>query len=180
VGNVPNAPGWIRGVPPFALEYADTGQDEDMLASKIADLLAAGTRLIWVVRLAGARRVEVHEPGKPMRVALPGEELRAPGVLRNPVRVEALYDRDAAFDAALRNLLQHHGYESLEQVREQGDKQGQLARARTSLRKVLAVRGLRLSAAHERRIDACDDLAKLETWLETAVVAPSIDEVLGG
>ncbi|KOR27627.1 hypothetical protein TI05_13475, partial [Achromatium sp. WMS3] len=28
VGNVPNAPGWVAGVPPLAVEYADTGQNE--------------------------------------------------------------------------------------------------------------------------------------------------------
>ena len=28
VGNVPKQPGWVEGVPPLAVEYADTGQDE--------------------------------------------------------------------------------------------------------------------------------------------------------
>ncbi|MBI4705912.1 MAG: Uma2 family endonuclease, partial [Deltaproteobacteria bacterium] len=65
VGNVPDAPGWIRGVPALAVEYADTGQNEDDLAQKIDELLAAGTKLVWVVRLAGARRVEVHQQGNP-------------------------------------------------------------------------------------------------------------------
>ena len=44
-------------------------------------------------RLTGPRRVEVHEPGKRFRKVLPGKMLTAPGVLQNPVRVEALYDR---------------------------------------------------------------------------------------
>lgn len=38
VGNVPDAPGWIEGVPPLAVEYADTGQDEKELATKISEL----------------------------------------------------------------------------------------------------------------------------------------------
>jgi len=124
VGNVPAEAGWIRGAPPLAVEYADVGQDEDELRAKIAELLAAGTRHLWVVRLSGARRVEVHEPGQRMRMALPGDELRAPGVLRNPVRVEALYDPKASMDATLRNLLQRAGYEDLEQVREEGRAEG--------------------------------------------------------
>jgi hypothetical protein len=33
---------------------------EQELAVKIAHLLAGGTRLLWVVRLVGLRRVEVH------------------------------------------------------------------------------------------------------------------------
>jgi len=126
VGNVPAEPGWIQGVPPLAVEYADTGQDEAELRAKIDDLLRGGTKYLWVVRLAGPRRVEVYEQGKPMRMALPGEELRAPGVLRNPVKVEALYDREAAMEATLRNLLQRAGYGSLDEVFAKGEAKGKV------------------------------------------------------
>lgn len=43
IGNVPDTPGWVAGVPPLALKYADTGQEEAVLTQKIADLLGAGT-----------------------------------------------------------------------------------------------------------------------------------------
>jgi hypothetical protein len=59
-----------------------------------------------------------------MRIALPGEELTAPGVLRNPVRVEALWDPEASMEATLRNLLQRAGYDSIDHVREQGREEG--------------------------------------------------------
>ena len=79
VGNVTDAPGWVTGAaPPLAVEYTDTGHDEAELAAKITDLLSAGTRLLWVVRLVGPRRVEVHTPGAPMRLAYPGEALEHP------------------------------------------------------------------------------------------------------
>jgi hypothetical protein len=52
VGNVADAPGWVPGAPPLALEYADGGQDEAELTSKVRDLLSWGTRCVWVVRLA--------------------------------------------------------------------------------------------------------------------------------
>jgi len=107
-------PGWVPGAPLLAVEYVDTGWDEGELADKIQDLLEAGTRLFWVVRLNDPRRVEVHQPGKAMTIAKPGEELRAPGILANPVRVEALYDPEVAREATLRNLLQRRGYDSLE------------------------------------------------------------------
>ena len=81
VGNVPDRPGWVKGAPDLAIEYADVGQDELDLKRKIADLLSAGTRFLWVVRLTGLRRVEVHEPGKRMRTALPGDVLTAPGMV---------------------------------------------------------------------------------------------------
>src|SRR5580692_11204263 len=90
VGNVPDKPGWVQGAPDLAIEYADVGQDEDKLREKIVDLLAAGTKYLWVVHLTGPRRVEVHEPGKRARTVLPGKLLTAPGVLKNAVRVEAL------------------------------------------------------------------------------------------
>ena len=127
VGNVPDHPGWVSGAPPLAVEYADTGQDEQDLQEKIRTLLGAGTRYVWVVRLTGLRRVEVYEPNAPLYLAYPGQYLEAPGVLANPVLVEALYDPDAAHEAALSNLLQRHGYADLEAVREEGREQGELA-----------------------------------------------------
>ncbi len=124
VGNVPDAPGWVRGVPPLAVEYADVGQDEADLKDKIRTLLDAGTLQVWVVRLNGPRRVEVHRPGLPRTLVYPGEWLAAPGVLRNPVPVEALYDPRAAEESALRNLLQRLGYEDLEAVRRGAREEG--------------------------------------------------------
>lgn len=87
VAEMPDHPGWVQGAPPLAVEYADIGQDEETLAAKIQDLLAAGTLFFWVVRLTDLRRVEVHQPEKAMTIANPGEELRAPGVLANPMPV---------------------------------------------------------------------------------------------
>ena len=112
--------GWIQGVPPLAIEYASRGQDEAALQQKITELLSHGTRYVWVVRLTGPRRVEIHTPGTALRVASPGETLTAPGVLRNPVPVEALYDREAGRAATLRNLLQREGYADLDAVLEEG------------------------------------------------------------
>lgn len=126
VGNVPDQPGWVEGAPPLAVEYADTGQDEQDLRDKIETLLGAGTRYVWVVRMAGPRRVEVHEPGKPARTVRHGERIEAPGVLRNPLPVEALYDPNVARTTALRNLLQRHGYADLGEVKEEGRAQGRI------------------------------------------------------
>jgi len=128
VGNVPDEPGWMNGVPPLAVEYADVGQDEADLQVTIRTLLDAGTRFIWVVRLTGVRRVEVHQPQAPFVLAYPGQSLEAPGVLSNPVPLEALYDPDAAHEAALRNLLQRRGYLDLDAVLEEGREEGELAR----------------------------------------------------
>ena len=174
IGNVPDTPGWVLGAPDLAIEYADVGQDEDGLAKKIRDLLEAGTKLVWVVRLVGPRRVEVHRRGEPLQIAWPGERLQAPGILKNPVLVESLYDREHAEQATLINLLQRQGYESLDAVREEG----RLVEARAALRRVLARRGLAPSAPDEARIDGCADLPTLAGWLDAAIVAASAAEAL--
>lgn len=124
VGNVPDEPGWVAGAPPLAVEYADSGQDERDLQDKIGNLLSAGTRFVWVVRLTGTRRIEVYEPGKPHYLAYPGSHLEAPGVLQNPVAVEALYDSDVAHETALSNLLQRRGYANLDAVRQESRSEG--------------------------------------------------------
>jgi hypothetical protein len=164
VGDIPDAPGWVRGVPRLALEYADTGQDEGELADRIRDLLSRGTELIWVVRMIGPRRVEVHQQGKTPRTIEDGKLLEAPGILRNAVPVSALYDRTSAHQAVLRNLLQRQGYESLDEVRAEGKAEGKAL----AIIAVLGSRGLVLPAAQHARILATTDEATLDRWLGRA------------
>jgi Uma2 family endonuclease len=178
VGNVPDKLGWIPGVPPLALEYASIGQDEGALQIKIGDFLAAGTQLVWVVRLVGPRRVEVYEPGKPVRTLGPGEELTAPGILRNSVPVEALYDRRAAHEVTLRNLLQRRGYSSLDAVLEEGRKEGVAEGRASAVLAVLQARGIAVPEAERARILSCRDLAQLDAWLQRAASAGSFSDVL--
>lgn len=176
VGNVPNTPGWVQGAPPLAVEYADTGQDENELAIKISELLAAGTRVVWVVRLSGPRRVEVHENGQEPRLVGPGEELTAPGILQNPVPVEALYDRQAAHAVTFRNLLQRQGYRDLDEVRNEGQQQA----LRDSIFNVLQARGLAVNDAARFALAAIDDLSALRRLLTRAATASTADEVFAG
>jgi hypothetical protein len=96
-----------------------------------------------------------------MRTLLPGEELTAPGILRNPVPVEALYDRAAGHRAVLRNLLQREGYASIEAIRAAGIEQG-IAR---SILALLEDRGLRIDAAVRGRTLQCRDPDELQRWL---------------
>ena len=177
VGNVPDAPGWIQGAPPLAVEYADTGQDEKELVTKISELFAAGTKLVWVIRLVGLRRVEVHEPGRKMRTVLPGEELAAPGVLRNPVPVEALYDRQAAHEVTLRNLLQRQGYQDLDEVRTEGREEGVLAGLRRSIVR-LWEQGLGpMPEEIRRKLEAIADVDRLDNVLAQVSRAELADDV---
>jgi len=83
---------WIQ-VPGFSESFFSIrGQDETDLKIKIRKLLAAGARYVWVVRLIGPHRVEVYAKDEPMRLFSIGDTLEAPGILRNPVPVRALFD----------------------------------------------------------------------------------------
>ena len=179
VGDFERTPGWLRTVPPLAVEYADTGQDEAELAAKISELHAAGTALIWVVRLTGPLRVEVHARGEPMRTVGADGELLAPGVLQNPVPVRALAYADAADAASLRNLLQAHGYNSIAEIQAEGKAEGEADALASSILAVLAVRGISISAGEAGHIRACRDSQRLAQWLRRAVTVTSIAELLG-
>ncbi len=143
VGNVPDAPGWIDGAPPLAVEYADTGQDENELATKISELFAAG------------------------------EELSAPGILQNSVPVEALYDRRAAHEVTLRNLLQRQGYHDLDEVRDEGREEA----LRAAVLDVLKARDLAVDDTVHAALDGCRDGKTLQLWLTRAATAQAAEEV---
>jgi hypothetical protein len=174
VGEIPDQPGWVQGAPPLAVEYADTGQDEADLRIKIGELFNAGTRYVWVVRLTGPRRVEVHQPDQGVRIANPGEQLTAPGILANPVPVEALYDREAARQTIFRNLLQREGYTSLEDVRAEGGVQS----LRDAVLEVLTARGLAVGDELRTALGRAHDPEILRSALRQAAVATTSDEIV--
>jgi len=178
VGNFERGPGWLRSVPPLAVEYADTGQDEAELAAKISELHAAGMLFIWVVRLTGPVRVDVHHHGEPMRTVGIDGELTAPGVLQNSVPVRALVDPDAADAVSLRNLLQTHGHGSIAEIEARGKVEGKAEGKAEAILTVLATRGITVSAEQAERIRGCRDPQTLDLWLRRAVTATAVDELL--
>jgi len=68
--------------------------------------------------------------------------------------------------------------EGRKEGRKEGRMEGRMEEARSSLRHVLALRGLALSTEQEARIDACGDLDTLRRWLDRAVVVASAAEAL--
>jgi Uma2 family endonuclease len=186
VGTTPNeAQGWIKGAPALAVEYASVGQDETKLNEKINDLLKFGTKYIWVVRLTGPRRVEVYEPNKPMQQFIPGEILTALGVLRNPVPVEALFDRETAHEVTLHNLLQRKGYASLEEVQRKAEARGKKkGKAKgiyegeaAILKRLIIHRFGALPKWAKLRIESAN-VEHIETWAEGIFDAKTIEELL--
>ncbi len=172
---------------PLALEYAGRGQNEGELATKIGELLARGTRWVWVMRLVGPRRVEVHEAGAAVRIVNIDGELTAPGVLSLPVPVRALFEPDAAFEVTLRNLLSARGYVSLDAVRDEGRNEGRnegLEDLRTALRGAIEARGWTPAPSHLARIGLCREADVLMRLITRVVADRSLEDVfaepLGG
>jgi hypothetical protein len=93
-------------------------------------------------------------------------------VLRNPVPVEALYDRATAHEVTLRNLLQRKGYDGLEEVREEGREEGQ----RQILIRQIRHRFGELSEAHSARL-ASAGVETLGLWAECILTASSIEDL---
>jgi hypothetical protein len=60
----------------------------------------------------------------------------------------------------------------------EGRLEGRLTEARAALRRVLAGRQLTPSKDDDARIDACIDLATLERWLDRAITATNVSDVL--
>ena len=191
VGDFGDGLGWAQGAPPLAVEYADQGQDEADLRVKVGELLRAGCRHVWVVRLTGPRRVEVYDGALPMRLVYPGEDLVAPGVLQNPVPVTAMYDPSAAQDVVLRNLLNRLGYKNLEHVvsvshakgheigreegREEGREQGREEGRRTAILAVLDARGVAVPDEIAARISTQTQAEAIDRLLARAAVVTSAD-----
>jgi hypothetical protein len=175
VGPSPERDGWIPGAPPLAVEYAGRGQNETELQDRVADLLAAGTRFVWVVRLVGPWRVEVYVKDQPVRTYGAGDSLLAPGILRNPVPVRVLYDRNAAYEETLRNLLQRRGFASLEALQAESEARGRIMGRIEALFSLLEARGLNVTETQRQTILDCQDIEQIGTWLQRAAFANSAD-----
>lgn len=173
-----DAEGWVGEYPPLAIEYAGRYQRENELQERIADLLEGGTKLLWVVRLSGERRVEIHRPGEEVQVARAGERLLAPGVLANPVLVEALWDREAAHEQTLKNLLQRRGYADLDEVLRQGKAEGKAEGKTAALLIVLEARGVPLSEAQRARLSAETNSDRLDRWTRAALTVTDAEVLL--
>jgi hypothetical protein len=79
---------------------------------------------------------------------------------------------------ARQRMIAEWAVESSPEMREQLVGEGRLEEARSSLRRVLALRRIALSAEDEARVDACGDLDTLRRWHDQAVVVASAAEAL--
>jgi len=185
LGDRPTGKGWAKKAPRLVVEVAGVGQDEESLQEKIEEFFAAGTEVVWVVRLLGPHRVEVYEPDKPVAIRNADEELTAPGILRNPLPVMAFFKRDASHEVILRNLLQRKGFENLEAViesgreegKEEGKEEGRMDGMALSVVTVLEGRNLGVPDVVRERILTCRDADVLRRWLTRAGNVATAEEI---
>lgn len=175
VSFTPGAGTWATGAP-LVVDFAVSDQDDAYRCEKIEEFHAARTGQVWVVRLAGERRVEVHERARPMRTVGADGMLTAPGVLALPVPVRALYDRDAAHETTLRNLLSRQGHIGPDATPEAID----VASRRAVLLMLLDAAGVTTSDDDRARVAGCDDAAALDVWIRRARTATTRAEVFEG
>lgn len=80
--------GFWPGAPDLAVEVVSPSNTVQQFRDKVADYLAAGTRLVWVIE-PGSRSVAIHRPGHPTVVSTTTDVLDGENVLpgfRLPVR----------------------------------------------------------------------------------------------
>ncbi len=164
-----NGAGWVQGAPLLAIEQASVGQNEEELKTKIRQLLQAGSRYVWVVRLTGVQCVEVYQPKASKKTYQIGEVLTAPGVLKNPVPVAALFDEQIANRVALRNLLERFGYGDASEVVAHG-------KAATLLL-LIDARKIALTPEQRHKIALCTDPDQVDRWAVAAATATTAAEL---
>jgi hypothetical protein len=166
----------VYSVPPgFRLWLIVINELPEERSTLLMRLMGAGS----VLRRAVAEVIALPEDAQERELAVPllvrlRFELPANANERTPEEEEFLMTGEQLFEEFVRKTRE----EGLGKGLEKGLEQGRLAEARSALRRVLARRNLPLSAEHETRIDATDELTQLERWLDQAVTAPSADEAL--
>lgn len=167
-------------------------QNEGVVTEKAQRMHRRGVRRIFGVWVKNTQRVCEWSPeSESWRRLKPDSRIEDP-CLVTPLQVAALLDaakadyavvealaakdspaireRDATMKAAGRAEGRTEG-------RAEGRAEGQVAGIAGSVLKVLEARGISVNAAQRQKILGCQDLDRLNYWLDRAVVASSADEV---
>lgn len=136
--------------------------------------VARGVRRVLSVRLKN-RTVYEWRVELPGWVPLAADELITDRCLRVPITAAALLDRVAADDAVALALL-GAGNAVIEDELKTREARGEAQ----ALLRVLARRGFAIDEATRERVLACGDLETLGAWLDLAVSAATIEEVIAG
>ncbi|MEZ4392905.1 MAG: hypothetical protein R3A48_17600 [Polyangiales bacterium] len=174
----PSAPDPVTGgrqLEEIAFEVLDSERLSHTTA-KVEKFAKRGVRRLFAVRVATRAVYEWDHAHHDWT------ELDAAGEIhdrcfRVAVPVAALIDRVRADDTVARALLAS-GNRVFEQTLAAREARGELAALAASVLRVLARRGVHLDDEVRARVIACDDRATLERWLDRAVTAEHIHDVL--
>jgi Uma2 family endonuclease len=147
---------------------------------KARSLASRGVRRVFAVDVPHARVFEWSRDADDWQLMPDAGAIDDPCLVQ-PLPVPALAKAARADDAMAAALLAKRNpviVEALEAGREQGRRAGGVEAARALLRSVAIARGLALTTDQLDRIDACDEVALLQTWATRAATASRADDVL--
>jgi hypothetical protein len=151
-------------------------------------LMAAGPLLPHAIEDLGALPTDAHERGVAEQILLRLEHALGKKPSRTPEEQEFVMTMQNTWEKA-REIGWEQGREKGHKEgrkagrvegREQGREQGRAEEAARAVLTALRVRGVEVPDAARERILAEKDPKRLERWLERAIVAASIDDVLDG
>lgn len=174
----PDAKTGGRQLEEIAVEVLDA-ERMSHATDKVEKLSARGVRRIFAIRVA-SRTVYEWDHAHHDWTELPRDAVLTDRCFRVPVPAGALVDRLLADDAVAQALLASGNrvlQAALTRQREAGLEAGLRANARTSVLRVLALRGLTLGETGRDRLETCDELVLLQTWLDRAVTVATADDI---
>lgn len=156
-------------------------QNERDVSEKASRMHRRGVRRIFAVFVKEPRRVCEWSPQtESWRLLEPGSLIADPCLVR-PLEVRALLDAAAA-DAAAVEALAAKGNPAIRRreaaAKREGKAEGKVEGKTDAVLKVLAGRGIAVSASQRRTIRHCRDLARLDRWLLRAGRVSSVEELL--
>lgn len=167
-----------RHLEELAFEVVST-QSLGLLTEKARRMHRRGVRRIFAVFVKGPRQVCEWSAGEDGWRSLAADAVIEDRCLVRPLALSALLDAAAADDAVV-EALAAKGNPVLQRREAAARAEGEARGKADAILKVLAARGLSVSAAQRRKILGCRSLEQLNVWFDRSLVAASIREVLAG
>ncbi len=151
-------------------------QREKLATEKAEHMHRRGVRRIFAVWVKSAAVGEWSSEDRTWRRLEAGAKIEDPCLVK-PLEVAALLDAAVA-DNAVAEALVAKGNPVIRKREAAAKAEGKAEGRAEAILKFLAARGIAVSEAHRLEILRCQDLGRLDSWLDRAAVASSADEVL--
>jgi hypothetical protein len=158
----------------IAFEVVSTQSERDV-TEKAEAMNRRGVRRIFVIAVKGLRVCEWLPESGSWRVLEPGFSIEDRCLVK-PLSVAALLDAALA-DNAVAEALIAKGNPVLQKREADAEAKGEAKGKAESILAFLAARGIAVSPAQGQEILSCQDLDRLNRWLERAALASSADAI---